>query len=265
MTESAYRGDPRPSITQLAKLDSMPPAHARVAWAKPSTPAMVLGTAVHTAILEPQAFSDRYARMIDGIDRRTSAGKQKWAAFLEDCGDREVLSQDDWDTAQEIAANVQRCDAAKFLRLCDAIEVPRFGKIAGVDVKGRPDAIGTRGAGAGILVEVKTTSALATADEFERAIDKWSYGFQAAGYSMLAEQSGTPVRHVIYIVCETSPPYGVGVFRLLDPVVEWYRPRVEKAASLYATCARLNEWPGHPSGVQEIGLPRWHEAMRQIG
>lgn len=265
MTESAYRADPRPSITQLAKLDSMPPAHARVAWARPATPAMLLGTAVHTAILEPHAFSDRYARMIDGVDRRTTAGKQKWAAFVGDCGEREVLSQDDWDTAQAIAANVQRCDAAKFLRLCGAIEVPLFADIAGVACKGRPDAVGTKGAGTGILVEVKTTSGLATAEEFERAIDRWSYGFQAAGYSMLAEACGTPVRHVIYVVCETSPPFGVGVFRLLDPVVEWYRPRVEQAASLYATCARLNEWPGHPSGVQEIGLPRWHDAMRQIG
>jgi hypothetical protein len=226
---------------------------------------MRLGTAVHTAILEPQAFPQRYARMIEGLNKRTTAGKQKAAAFAEDCGDREVLEIEEWDAVEGITESVAMCDGAKFLRLCDAIERPLFGTIAGVDVKGRPDAIGTKGAGAGILVEIKTTSDLATAEEFERSIAKWGYGFQAAGYSMLAEQSGTPVRHVIVIVCETKPPYGVGVFRLLDPVVEWYRPRVEKAASLYATCARLNEWPGHPSGVQEIGLPRWHEAMRQIG
>jgi hypothetical protein len=260
----AYRADPRPSITQLAKLDAMPPAHARVAWARPSTPAMELGTAVHTAILEPDSFPQRYARGIE-VDRRTTAGKQRWAAFVEDCGDRTVLTAEQWETAEAIAANVRGCDAAQFVRLCDAVEVPLFGRIAGQPVRGRPDARGTRGPGAGILVEVKTTSGLATTAEFERAIATWGYGFQAAGYSMLGEQAGVEVRHVIVIVCETAPPHGIAVFRLLDDVVAWYRPRVEAAAELYAECAESGVWPGHPREVREIGLPRWHDAMRQVG
>ena len=87
----------------------------------------------------------------------------------------------------------------------------------------------------------------------------------APRYIRSLEQAGVEVRHVIVIVCETAPPHGIAVFRLLDDVVAWYRPRVEAAAELYAECAESGVWPGHPREVREIGLPRWHDAMRQVG
>ena len=259
-----YRDDHRPSITQLAKLDAMPPLHARAEWRKAPTAAMTLGTALHAAVLMPEEFERRYVRGVQ-VDRRTKDGKSRWEAFLAEAGDREVLDPDDHDAVLAMREGVRRCDAAGYLRLMDAIEQPLYGTIAGVGVRGRPDAFATRGPGRGIVVEVKTTSSLATRSEFERAIASYGYGFQAAGYAMLMQQSAVEHRYTIFVVCETRPPHGCAVFLLQPEVIEWHRPRVEAAARLYAECVASDRWPGHPTEVQEVGLPRWHEAARQLG
>ncbi|MGA1046013.1 MAG: PD-(D/E)XK nuclease-like domain-containing protein [Phycisphaerales bacterium] len=264
MSEADYRIDPRPSITQLAKLDAMPPLHARQAWSEPPTKQMRLGTAVHCAILTPDEFDRRYVRGID-VDRRTKDGKARWEAFLAEAEGREVLDPDDHDAVMQMRESVSRCDAAGYLRLMDSVEVPRFATIAGVECKGRPDAFATRGPAAGALIEIKTTSGMATPAEFERSIASFAYGFQAAGYSMLLERNDLAVRYPIFVVVESKPPHGCAVFLLRDEVIAWYRPRVEAAARLYAECRESGSWPGHPTTVQEIGLPRWHEAMRQLG
>jgi PDDEXK-like uncharacterized protein DUF3799 len=60
------------------QLDSLArsPAHYRAALEQPRkrTAAMVFGTAVHAAVLEPEEFARCYATD-PGIDRRTKAGK----------------------------------------------------------------------------------------------------------------------------------------------------------------------------------------------
>jgi len=146
----------------------------------------------------------------------------------------------------------------------DQIETPLFGKLHGVSFKGRPDAFATTGIMRGVMVEIKTTSTLATRRNFEKSIADFGYGFQAAGYRILAEQNGHAIRHMLYVVCETKPPFGVALFRMMDEVVDWYRPRVEEAIDTYHYCIRTNSWPGHPNEIQEVGLPAWHEASRQL-
>ena len=45
------------------------------------TPALLIGSAVHCAVLEPEEFGKRYA-VGPRVDRRTSKGKAEWEAFL---------------------------------------------------------------------------------------------------------------------------------------------------------------------------------------
>ena len=45
------------------------------------TPAMTIGTALHSHVLELDTWDQRYVVMPEGIDRRTKAGKAEWEAF----------------------------------------------------------------------------------------------------------------------------------------------------------------------------------------
>jgi exodeoxyribonuclease VIII len=59
------------------------------------TPAMRIGSAVHTHVLELDKWDTEYTVAPDGLDRRTKAGKEAWAAFeAESANGRTVLSRD---------------------------------------------------------------------------------------------------------------------------------------------------------------------------
>jgi hypothetical protein len=55
------------------------------------TPAMAIGSAVHTHVLELDQWDARYVSAPDGIDRRTKAGKAEWEAFTTAATGRTVL------------------------------------------------------------------------------------------------------------------------------------------------------------------------------
>ncbi len=77
-----YHAGPGVSKSDL-DLIARSPAHYRAQKAAPreATPAMIIGSAFHTATLEPEKFDLEFAVAPEGIDRRTKAGKEEWAAF----------------------------------------------------------------------------------------------------------------------------------------------------------------------------------------
>ena len=71
--------------SMLSKLSEKSPAHFKY-WLdnKPEpTAAMQLGSAIHSAILTPLEFTKNYVVAPD-IDKRTKAGKEAWAKFVEE-------------------------------------------------------------------------------------------------------------------------------------------------------------------------------------
>lgn len=268
MTDS-YRKDPRPSITQLAKLHSMTPAHARVEWAKAPSEAMELGSAVHIALLQPEDFDSMIFVSDAPVNERTGKpyGRDTKAfgdwemAIKQEHGDKILISTEQADFIDRMVRSVKQLDAWRLLRACDMKEIPLYGQIAGVQVRGRPDAVCSKKY-APVIIDLKTSKS-ASRSWFEKSIADFDYGFQAAGYAMLAAQNGIDCRHYLFIVVENQRPFGSACFRLNDEVISWYRPKVEAAARLYEECVQTDSWPAYPYETQEIGLPRWHEASRQ--
>ena len=68
--------------------------HAKMQEPKEPSPAMLFGIAAHKYILEPDTFFDEYA-VAPKVDKRTKAGKETWAAFVEDCttNDKEAIDE----------------------------------------------------------------------------------------------------------------------------------------------------------------------------
>ena len=95
MTEQEYRSAPGVNKSTLWNLRKSP-AHYKFYLDNPpeDTTAMRIGRAVHAAILTPTAYKRDFVTLPAGIDRRTKAGKEEYAAFIEASAGKEILTED---------------------------------------------------------------------------------------------------------------------------------------------------------------------------
>src|SRR4051812_7514262 len=77
------------------------------------TPSMRLGSAIHTATLEPDEFYKRYTIMPDDLDRRTKEGKAKHAELL--ATGKKVLSASEAHAAARVSSSVRQHPTAEHL------------------------------------------------------------------------------------------------------------------------------------------------------
>lgn len=258
MKSSDYHAHPALGSTQIREL-LRSPAHFKALGAKEATPAMQLGTLVHTLVLEPDTFEERYI-VAPKVDRRTKAGKVEWAEFQAAAGDREVIDAATNGKAREIAVSVRtHARAAKLLEAATAREESLFweDEETGVECKCRPDAR----AASGLVVDLKTARD-ASPHGFQRAVASHGYHIQAAHYMAGVRAAGYAAREFLFVVVETELPYGVAVYRLDPYAIERGEDARVKALDLFVECRERGEWPGYGAGkIETIELPGWAEGM----
>jgi exodeoxyribonuclease VIII len=253
MPFAAYLSTPTVSKSLLWTAHTRSPAHALVA--KEPTPAMGLGTAIHCAVLEPDQFR-RYVRGPD--DRR---GK-RWTDALDEHGDA-LLTSGDYDAAvgvrDALRVHAKGSTAARLIASCTDREVSLFWRdpATDLDCRARPDAW----TGNGVIVDLKTT-ADARPGAFQRAVANFGYHLQDAFYRLGATLAGYDARAFVFVVVETSPPYGVALYQLSDDWVRRGAAIAEAAMREIEQCRRTDTYPGYPDVLQTLAMPRWvdHQA-----
>lgn len=107
------------------------------------TPAIIMGEASHTMLLEPKLFTKRYIRKPEHINRRTKDGRAEYAKLLENCEKKGIrlLDDDQWNTCQAYSSDKYHNPTAKQLLKECAKEVSAFRRFGGLIYKGRADAI----------------------------------------------------------------------------------------------------------------------------
>jgi exodeoxyribonuclease VIII len=148
------------------------------------TPAMILGTLTHTAVLEPEHFATRHP-IAPKCDRRTNAGKADWAAFCASLEPgQEPADAEQVETAQAMAKSLRSVTAVANLLSSGEAEVSAYSVIDGVPCRVRPDWVKSVEAGV-ILFDAKSTIANGFADAsprgFANAVVKHNYDFQTFG------------------------------------------------------------------------------------
>jgi hypothetical protein len=249
-------------LVRLAKS----PAHLRAHIEEPrkETAALAIGHAIHHAILEPDIFAERY-RKFSGADRRTKAGKDEWAALEAEAGAGYVLRPDDWEVCirSRDAVHGNRA-AAKMLTGNGRTELTCVWKDGrtGVTCKGRLDRHSPDLPG-GAIVDLKTARD-ASPREFERSIFQYRYFQQAAMYLEGAHALGIDIEHYVIVAVEKTPPYGVAVYRLTEPVIDEGRKLLRPLLELYERLEEIPmaQWPCYPEIVTDIAIPNW--GWRQI-
>lgn len=272
---------------------------------KESTAAQREGTLIHDLVLEPATFWDRYARPFVAPEGAVStveeiknllkdrglptSGKKAdlqarlaeadpyvvfldelKAEYLEEVGDKTVITEEEYVKAQAIAASVLSHPIAGKLFAAGAGDAELscywIDEKTGVLCRVRPDFWRHDR----LVVDLKTTVD-ASPEGFSRSIEKWSYHvqdpFYQDGISAAIQQSGSdrkPPKAFIFVAVEKTAPYAVGVYRLDADSAEIGRREYRENLDTYARSLATDNWPGYSTKIEAIGLPEWR-INRELG
>jgi hypothetical protein len=220
------------------------------------TPAMAIGSAVHTHVLELDQWDARYVSAPDGIDRRTKAGKAEWEAFTAAATGRTVLPKADADLVMRMAHSVfSHPAAAMLLALPGKAETTHMWTDAatGLQCKCRPDWLTDDGR---LLVDLKTTEDAGRG--FAKSIAQWRYHVQASWYLDGIEQAtGTRPEQFLFLCVEKKAPYAVAVYAADAEMIAAGAQTAARDLDVLATCKAAGAWPGYSDQIEPISLPPW--------
>jgi len=221
------------------------------------TPAMQLGSLVHTLILEPQKVDSLYI-VPPKCDRRTLAGKEIYMAFTAIAGNRELIDADTYAKAVAISEAVITNRAARLLL---DVQSEKEGTIfwqcpeTGLDCRCKPDFRSV--IGMPYMLDLKTCQD-ATPSPFASSAAKYGYARQAAWYQWGHEVAGMGECRFVFIAVSTNEPYEVGIYEINDRDIQ--RARMQNKVDLeeFARCQRENDWEAlHETDIVDLQLPNW--------
>lgn len=219
---------------------------------EPPTAAMVIGSALHTRVLEPHLFDDEYA-VAPQCDRRTKEGKMIWADFEAEAEGKTLLKAEDAMQINAMAEAVRRHPAARvLLNKAGKAEQSYFwtDDETGEKCKCRPD---WHTEDRRIIVDVKTTEDGSPGKFLRSSVLQWRYHVQAAFY-----MQGVPEAELfVFAVVEKKPPFATVVYTLPAKLVERGLEEARADLRLIAECRAANKWPSYSEEVYELPLPKW--------
>lgn len=257
----AYRAEKAVSRSDLLLIERSPAYYQfRKNQPEQTTPALRLGTAVHSRILTPETFQTHYfaAPMIP--PRTTKAGKDAWAKIVEEANGREILTADEAEIVEGIAASVQAdpLASALFSHGHAEVTIEWVDEITGETCKARPDYI-RRTDDVVIVTDLKTTRDAST-EGFTKEAFNLGYPLQAYMYCHAIYRAfGKPVKFY-FVAVEKDPPFAVNVFSIDDVFVRYGEERFRELLGIYHECKDSGNWYGYKgfSGlVQPLTLPNY--------
>lgn len=223
---------------------------------------LVLGTATHVAVLEPERYASEFAVW----DRRTDGGKmapragQYWETFVKSNVGRTYLTPDQNKLANAIAAAVRFNPAAnKYLETGDpevTLEWTLDPSLGRRPAKSRVDWL-TRIDGVPYLVGLKTTRDCRHF-QFSRQAANLGYHLAWAYYVDAYKAIKGVEPRCVEIVVESEPPHAVKVYRIPEDIVLQGREEYWECVKLLAECEQSGEWPAPGGDAEEdLTLPSW--------
>ena len=222
------------------------PAHFKYAMdnPEPPTPAQVFGIAAHKYILEPDSFMGEFAVAPD-CDRRTKAGKETFAMFMDSAGGKSIISTEDYGKLKEMKKAIDGHAVAKEMLSNADYEKPFLwiDLMTGEACKVKTDCIG-RWKGDDYIFDYKTCSSC-EGNSFEYDARKYGYKFQAGMYVEGVFQSTLINRKFAFIVQEKTPPYAVRVYICTDEFVAQGYDKFRELIGIYHQCKESGIWYGY--------------------
>lgn len=217
------------------------------------TPSMVLGTALHALVLQPERFDDLVA-VAPECDRRTKAGKTALEEFQSVAVGKTVISREQHWTARQMVDGIQRNSLAwELLQARGRSELSlRWEHPFEVACKSRLDRVAD-----GFSLDVKT-SVDPSPDAWSKQAAGFGYHRQQAFYQDALRKTLDKSGPFYFVVVGNSPPYECAVYQLDEDAVEIGRQQNAELIAELQNCLLCDQWEGRWSGqVYRVKLPAW--------
>lgn len=250
MPNEVYHAADALSKSALDLFDRSP---AHLAFAEPfkTSRAMVIGTAIHTALLEPERFKDEYVLLTEVTDRRSSVYKEAIKHHAEE----NVLTGTEAANVHGMTETAKaNPDFAAYTSKPHHVELSFFGvcKETGTSIKCRFDLLTEDGH----ALDVKKTRD-SRYDDFSRSIMNYRYHVQHAFYSYVYEcVTGEPLKSFVFFAIEENSPHTNVIYRLCHESITVGKELAMRGIKDYAACDNpaASIW----GGEQVISLPEWY-------
>jgi len=237
-----------------AKMLMKTPAHYLASREQSApTKAMILGTVVHTMVLEPEKFESEVA-VAPKFDMRTKFGKQAREEFEESSKGKLVIDEFEHEKARGISESLRAHPFFIEYVKDGTAETTMLWEQYGVQCKARVDYIAKD-----VIYDVKTCQDASPAG-FSRQIANFKYHMQAAHYLMGRKRLvGTNIEpsRFVFLAVESSPPYSVGIYSLTRESLQRGAEGMKQAAERYIQIGEDKPTQHYTDGLQEISLPGW--------
>ena len=255
-TNSEYHANEAVGSTLLKAIVKKSVVHALTEKIEKSD-SMLMGSALHTLILDPERFSQEFL-VAPKVDKRTKAGKEEWAKFLEKAEGKEVINEEQLETVNGMSRSVlSHKESKKWLSGGEA-EFSYYAQCpeTGIQLKCKPDFVNQ-----GSLIDLKSTRD-ASIQGFSKACANLMYPVQAAFYFDVYQlATGIQPDDFRFIAVESAAPFGVATYVLDSRDLDFGR-------SLYKSALKqlkkyLDEKPDsihafvYGEETRNLSLPTW--------
>ena len=216
-----------------------------------STPAQIMGNALHTLILEPNQFEKRYF-VIPEFNKTSKEGKARWLKIQSELGNKETLSLNQYHALQAMAESFQKNELARQFLEKAKVEQSIYWSDPETNIlcKCRPDILRSN-----LVVDLKTTQD-GSARAFSKAVYNYGYHIQAVMVQeALKHLKQKIIEDFLFLVIEKIPPYVISIYQLDQTSLEQGRHEFKQLLTRYQHCLETNDWPAY--AIQEISLPRY--------
>ena len=256
MPNDAYHSHPEGISSTGLKSVLRSPAHYKFQAAHETTRAKQMGTACHTAMLEPERYEAEYV-LLREVNVRT-ASEYKQAVKVH--GSEIVLVAHEADKVAGMQEAVlsnplmrSRLTGEGWRELSLFVRDPD----TAVLVRVRYDLL----LNDGTIVDVKKTQD-ARPDPFSRAIDNYGYDLSAALYVDAFEWATGEEAQFEFAAVEETMPHGHKLYRPCDTTFGEGRRKYREALASFAQCELCGVWPSLPCDEPEIiSLPGYRLAQ----
>lgn len=260
MTNEQYHAAKGISRSKLMLLAKSPyhfwyEALSGLAEKKESTPAMNIGSAFHTLLLEPNLFDMEYC-ILPNLDRRTKGGKEMYEQFTNENKGKIILTVDQYEKVLLMVEQVNSHEIVKTLLDEAVFEQSIFWTDVetGIQFKARPDIWSEK-----MVVDLKTT-ADATPYKLQRSALEYGYYLQAGMAYEACKVLGKPFEMFVLLAVEKEMPHAPAVFMMDDDALQFGIDQFQHYKRMLADCLASDKWDTYP--VQELNVPAY--AAKQL-
>lgn len=220
------------------------------------TEAMIFGTALHLAVLEPNEFQKTYVVM-PSINKRTNIGKAEFLSLTESCASngQVLIDPEDYANVLKMRDAIFKHPTAKLLFQNGLAEQTFMFQEpnTGAKCKIRPDWLDDN---SGLIVDLKTTDN-ATANGFAKSAYNYKYYKQDPFYLDGLEACGNDCSGFVFVNIEKTEPFKIGVHYLDNRSRQFGRDEYLRNCETYVKCLESGIWKGYDEKISEVSLPEW--------